>query len=56
MVIEFGITFVDVSTINFQQFKHVMLNCLTDAGKEACLELNIERTKYMLLSHDTNAV
>jgi hypothetical protein len=25
---------------------------LTDAGKEVCLEINVEKTKCMLLSHN----
>jgi hypothetical protein len=28
---------------------------LTDASKEVGLEINVEKTKYMLLSHDRNA-
>jgi hypothetical protein len=27
---------------------------LTDASKEVCLEINVEKTKYMLLSHQQN--
>jgi hypothetical protein len=39
----------DIDTINKNT------QTLTDASKEVGLEVNVEKTKYMLVSHDQNA-